>query len=64
VPSAEAVIEWVAANPDKVPKDERGKVVPLFEDNRHERDLIPAAQKQGISSYGQLGSPRGSCGTG
>jgi hypothetical protein len=33
-PTAEALQEWVAANPDRIPKDKYGATLPLYEDER------------------------------
>ena len=33
-PTAEALQEWVAANPDRIPRDELGRTVPLYEGER------------------------------
>ena len=31
-PTAKALQDWVAANPDRIPRDELGRTVPLYED--------------------------------
>lgn len=33
-PTAEALQEWVAAHPDRIPRDEQGRTVPLYEGER------------------------------
>ena len=32
--TAEALQEWVAANPDRIPRDELGRTVPLYDGER------------------------------
>jgi hypothetical protein len=31
-PSTEVLLEWVAANPDRIPRDASGTAVPLYEE--------------------------------
>jgi hypothetical protein len=33
-PTTEALQEWVAANPDRIPKDEHGNALPLYDSER------------------------------
>jgi len=33
-PTAKALQDWVAANPDRIPQDELGRTMPLTEDER------------------------------